>query len=214
MAARGVAAKRAIDVAVATLGLVVLAPVWLFVGALILVLMGRPVLFRQDRPGLNGQPFRLYKFRTMRPATAGQTDSSHDSDRLTALGRVLRSSSLDELPELWNVIRGDLSLVGPRPLLMEYLPLYSARQARRHCMRPGLTGLAQVHGRNALSWDDKLDWDVAYVDSWSWALDVRILLLTVPAVLRRSGISAPGHATAPHFTGSAKAGDARGHPAA
>jgi sugar transferase EpsL len=184
-------------VAVATAGaaLVAAAPVLAAVAAAVRATMGPPILFRQQRPGLGGRPFTIYKFRTMRdgPGT--------DAERLTRLGRLLRATSLDELPELWNVVRGDMSLVGPRPLLMKYLPLYSPDQARRHDVKPGITGWAAIHGRNALSWDDKLALDVWYVDHASLALDLQILARTVAIVLRRDGISHAGAATMPEFTG-------------
>jgi lipopolysaccharide/colanic/teichoic acid biosynthesis glycosyltransferase len=155
------------------------------------------------RPGLDGRPFVLFKFRTMRDATDGGGGALPDGERLTRFGSFLRSTSLDELPELWNVVRGDMSLVGPRPLLMEYLPLYTAEQARRHCVPPGVTGWAQVNGRNAASWDERLAMDVWYVENRSLKLDVRILLLTLRKVLAREGVSQPGHATVEHFRGSA-----------
>ena len=208
--ARALAAKRTYDVLLSATGLVLLSPVMAVVAATVWATLGRPVLFRSSRPGLRGEAFELYKFRTMRPQAAGRSGSDDDEARLTRVGRMLRSSSLDELPELWNVLRGDMSLVGPRPLLHEYLPLYSNEQARRHLMRPGLTGLAQVRGRNALAWDEKLAWDIVYVDQWRFALDLDILARTLPAVLSRRGISAPGHATAPAFTGSAPHGAAGG----
>ena len=205
----GRCAKRALDIGLSAAALVLASPVMVAVGAAVLVTLGRPVLFRSVRPGLDGEPFVLYKFRTMRPQAPGRPADPADPDdaaRLTRVGRFLRASSLDELPELWNVLRGQMSLVGPRPLLTEYLPLYDADQSRRHLMRPGLTGLAQVRGRNALSWDDKLAWDIAYVDQWRFTLDLRILALTVPAVVSSRGINAPGYATAPPFTGSAPVG--------
>jgi lipopolysaccharide/colanic/teichoic acid biosynthesis glycosyltransferase len=159
------------------------------------------VFFSQMRPGLKGEPFRMIKFRTMTGARDATGRLRPDADRLTPLGRSMRSSSLDELPELWNVLRGDMSLVGPRPLLMEYLPLYSAEQARRHDVRPGLTGWAQVNGRNAISWDEKFRLDVWYVDNRSMLLDLKILLLTLQKVLTREGINSEGEATMPRFTG-------------
>jgi lipopolysaccharide/colanic/teichoic acid biosynthesis glycosyltransferase len=164
--------------------------------------LGSPVFFRQTRPGLHGRPFEMVKFRTMTDARGDDGNLLSDAERLTAFGRFLRASSLDELPELWNVLKGDMSLVGPRPLLMEYLPLYSPEQARRHEVRPGITGWAQVNGRNALSWDDKFKLDVWYVDHRSLWLDVKILWLTVKKVLVREGISAAGEATMSKFTGS------------
>jgi lipopolysaccharide/colanic/teichoic acid biosynthesis glycosyltransferase len=199
---RSSTAKRIFDLAIAVPALVLSAPVQVAVAAAVARRLGRPVLFRQVRPGLHGKPFRMVKFRTMLPVdpARGWTD---DASRMTPLGRTLRATSLDELPTLWNVVRGDMSLVGPRPLLMDYLRLYSIEQARRHEVKPGLTGLAQISGRNAISWDRKLALDVQYVDTWNLALDVRILLATVTKILRRDGISAEGHVTAPAFTGSA-----------
>lgn len=185
--------KRAIDVIGATVGLIVLSPVMAAVGILVRLRMGAPVLFRQPRPGRHARPFTLLKFRTM------HTGEGPDEQRLTALGRTLRSTSLDELPELVNVLRGDMSLVGPRPLLQRYLPLYTPQQARRHEVRPGLTGLAQVNGRNDAQWKDRLALDVDYVEGISLGLDISILLRTVGAVLRRAGISHPGAATMPDF---------------
>jgi len=164
--------------------------------------MGSPVLFRQIRPGLNGKPFEMIKFRTMKDAVDAQGNPLPDSERLTPFGQFLRSSSLDELPELWNVLKGDMSLVGPRPLLMEYLPLYTPEQYRRHEVRPGVTGWAQINGRNALSWEEKFQLDVWYVDNRSLWLDIKILFLTVKKVVIRDGISADGEATMPKFTGS------------
>ncbi len=190
--------KRFIDVVVAIVGLIVTAPVQAVVAGLIRWNMGTPVLFRQVRPGLHARPFALLKFRTMlTPEQAG--NAREDADRLTPLGRRLRAASLDELPSLWNVLRGDLSLVGPRPLLLHYVPHYTPEQARRHEARPGITGLAQVSGRNALDWESRLGLDVSYVDRCSFALDAAILWRTVLPVLRRQGISAPGEATMPPF---------------
>ncbi len=164
--------------------------------------LGSPVVFRQKRPGLNGQPFELLKFRTMADRHDAAGNLLPDSGRMTGLGRFLRSTSLDELPEVWNVLRGQMSLVGPRPLLMEYLPLYSSEQARRHEVRPGITGWAQINGRNAISWEEKFKLDVWYVDNQSFRLDLKILLLTIIRVFQRSGISAEGEATMPKFTGT------------
>jgi len=192
--------KRGLDLALAAVGLVVLSPVLLAVAAGVAVAMGRPVFFRQQRPGRDGRPFTLVKFRTMaRPRPGVPAD---DASRLTRLGRWLRATSLDELPELWHVVRGQMSLVGPRPLLMEYLPLYSAEQARRHEVRPGITGWAQVNGRNALSWPERLALDAWYVDHLSLALDLGILWRTVAQVLARRGISQAGHATMEPFRGN------------
>ena len=193
-------AKRAVDVAVAGALLLASAPVQAVVAVAVAARLGRPVLFRQRRPGLHGEPFTILKFRTMRPVDvpAGRVD---DASRLTRLGRFLRATSLDELPTLVNVLHGDMSLVGPRPLLMAYLTRYSPAQARRHDVRPGLTGLAQVSGRNAVGWDERLALDVEYVDTRSMRLDLTILRRTVGAVLRREGISADGEATMPEFVG-------------
>ena len=190
--------KRVFDLTVSAVGLVVTSPLQLATAGVVLAAHGRPVLFRQARPGKDGRVFELVKFRTMRHPDATQVT---DAERLTSAGRVLRSTSLDELPTLWNVLKGDMSLVGPRPLLVEYLPRYSPVQARRHEVRPGVTGLAQVSGRNGLGWDKKLALDVEYVDQRSLALDLKILVLTVAAVFRRVGIAHEGHATMSEFTG-------------
>ncbi|HEX6740179.1 MAG TPA: sugar transferase [Sphingomicrobium sp.] len=195
-------AKRAMDVVASLALLVLLSPLLLLVALLVLTALGRPVLFRQDRPGLAGRPFKLIKFRSMSDRSGPDGAPLPDAERLGTVGRLLRSTSLDELPELINVLRGDMSLVGPRPLLMDYLPLYSAEQRRRHDVRPGLTGLAQVGGRNALSWNDKFALDVRYVDHWSMGLDWKILGLTAWKVLTRAGISHEEHATAPRFEGN------------
>ena len=194
--------KRAFDVVASLLMLILLSPALLLVAMLILVTLGRPIFFRQQRPGLGGRPFGLIKFRSMANRTGPDGSPLADEERLGAIGRLLRSTSLDEVPELLNVLRGDMSLVGPRPLLMEYLPLYSAEQRRRHEVRPGLTGLAQVSGRNALDWEEKFALDVRYVDEWSMALDVRILAATLWKVLSWQGISHADHATAPKFRGN------------
>ncbi|MET4702348.1 lipopolysaccharide/colanic/teichoic acid biosynthesis glycosyltransferase [Constrictibacter sp. MBR-5] len=193
--------KRLTDIIGALAGLVLLAPVMLVIALLIRRYMGSPVLFRQTRPGLHGRPFRMVKFRTMRNAVDAHGNPLPDAERLPRLGRFLRACSLDELPELWNVLIGDMSLVGPRPLLMEYLPLYSPDQARRHEVRPGVTGWAQVNGRNAIRWDEKFALDVWYVDNRSLWLDLKIIWLTILKVVRREGISAAGEATMPKFTG-------------
>lgn len=194
--------KRLVDILGASVGLVLFGPVILVVALLIWRDTGGPALFRQTRPGLRGKPFELVKFRTMLDVSDASGRSMPDAERITPLGRCLRSSSVDELPELWNVLKGEMSLVGPRPLLMEYLPLYSPEQARRHEVRPGITGWAQVNGRNALSWEEKFALDVWYVDHQSIWLDLRILARTVGQVLTREGISARGEATMPRFTGS------------
>ncbi len=193
--------KRPLDIFLASLALLALCVPLLFLVWQIRRKLGSPVFFRQTRPGLNAQPFNMVKFRTMTSARGTDGQLLPDADRLTAFGRFLRSSSLDELPELWNVLKGDMSLVGPRPLLMEYLPLYSPAQARRHEVRPGITGWAQVNGRNALSWEDKFALDVWYVDHRTLWLDIKILWLTVRKVLVREGISAAGEATMSKFEG-------------
>jgi lipopolysaccharide/colanic/teichoic acid biosynthesis glycosyltransferase len=183
-------AKRGIDLAGALVGLIVLSPLLAWIALILVITQGRPVLFRQVRPGRDGKPFTMAKFRTMRPTRPGEVYYLTDEARMTRLGRFLRSSSLDELPELWNVLRGEMSLVGPRPLLMEYLDQYSALEARRHEVRPGITGWAVVNGRNLVEFDDRLQLDVWYVDHWSIALDLKILAMTVGQVLRREGVSA------------------------
>lgn len=197
----GARVKRCVDLALAVPALLVSLPVQAAVAVAVAAKLGRPVLFRQVRPGYRGQPFELVKFRTMRPMDErrGWVD---DASRMTPFGRSLRSTSLDELPTLWNIVKGQMSLVGPRPLLMHYLPLYSREQSRRHEVRPGLTGLAQVSGRNALSWEDKLRLDVDYVDYRSLTLDLSIMVATVAAVLRRDGINAAGQETVNEFRGS------------
>ena len=193
--------KRLIDLLLATLALLLLCVPLLFLIRQVRRKLGSPVFFRQTRPGLHGKPFNMVKFRTMTDARGSEGTLLPDADRLTAFGLFLRASSLDELPELWNVLKGDMSLVGPRPLLMEYLPLYSPEQARRHTVRPGITGWAQVNGRNALSWEDKFALDVWYVDHRTLWLDIKILWLTVRKVLVREGISAAGEATMSKFEG-------------
>ncbi|MBE3584482.1 MAG: sugar transferase [Limnochordaceae bacterium] len=192
-------AKRGLDIIGAVIGLALLSPLLLVIAAVVRVALGRPVLFRQIRPGLQGKPFTLYKFRTMRDVCDAAGRLLPDEERLTRFGRFLRSTSLDELPELFNVLRGNMSLVGPRPLLMEYLNRYTPEQARRHEVKPGITGWAQVNGRNSLSWEDKFRLDVWYVDHWNLWLDLKILCITVLKVFRREGISAPGSATMPEY---------------
>lgn len=194
--------KRAFDIAASASALVVLSPVLAITAYKVKKELGSPVLFRQTRPGLHGKPFEMVKFRTMKDATDKAGNALPDSERLTEFGKKLRASSLDELPELWNVLKGDMSLVGPRPLLMEYLPLYSAEQAKRHNVRPGVTGYAQVNGRNSLSWEDKFKLDTWYVEHQSFLLDMKILLKTVKKVTIKDGISAEGEATMTKFTGS------------
>lgn len=195
--------KRLFDIVVAFVALLLFSPILLIVAILIAHRLGSPVLFRQVRPGLNGRLFTMVKFRSMRDALDKQGNPLPDDQRLTPFGAWLRASSLDELPELWNVLKGDMSLVGPRPLLVEYLPLYSPEQARRHDVRPGITGWAQINGRNAISWDDKFRLDCWYVDHRSLALDLKILWLTVRRVFKRDGITQEGHVSAEKFTGNA-----------
>lgn len=196
--------KRVFDIIASCILLVLFSPVMALTACLIYLTMGSPVLFRQQRPGLYGQPFTLVKFRTMTDARDKTGNLLPDEMRLTRLGAFLRSTSLDELPELFNVLKGEMSLVGPRPLKMEYLSLYTPRQARRHEVLPGITGWAQVNGRNSLSWEEKFELDVWYVDNQSFWLDLKILFLTVVKVLKREGISAEGHVTMPKFTGSSR----------
>lgn len=194
--------KRALDIWGAAIGLIIFSPVLIVISLVIRAQMGSPVLFRQFRPGMHGKPFQMIKFRTMREAVGPDGTLLPDGERMTSIGRFLRSSSLDELPELWNVLKGDMSLVGPRPLLMEYLPLYLPEQARRHEVRPGVTGWAQVNGRNAISWDEKFVLDVWYVDNQSLWLDLKIIWFTIRQVIKRDGISSAGEATMSKFTGN------------
>jgi len=201
--------KRLFDFVASLAAIIALSPVLAVVAVIVQRKLGRPVLFRQVRPGLHGQPFEMMKFRTMLDAVDGAGNPLPDDMRLTPFGRMLRSTSLDELPGLFNVLRGDMSLVGPRPLLVQYLPLYSPEQARRHLVRPGLTGWAQINGRNSLAWSAKFALDTWYVDHRSFALDLRILWRTVRKVLQRDGISADGEATMHPFTGSQSAEDRR-----
>ena len=199
--------KRAFDFLLSALGLLALALPLLVLVSLVRRKLGSPVFFRQVRPGLNGEPFEMVKFRTMTNERGADGQLLPDAMRLTPFGRFLRATSLDELPELWNVLNGDMSLVGPRPLLMEYLSLYTPEQARRHVVRPGITGWAQVNGRNAISWVEKLNLDVWYVDHQSFWLDLKILFLTVKRVCQRHGITAIGEATMPIFRGGEKDSD-------
>lgn len=203
--------KRAVDILVAGIAAILLLPLGAVLALLVRLRLGTPILFVQIRPGLEGRPFRLFKFRTMSNATDGTGVPLPDEVRLTSFGRYLRATSLDELPELWNVIRGDMSLVGPRPLLMQYLPLYTKEQRRRHSVRPGITGWAQVHGRNLLSWEEKFTLDLWYVDNRSLLLDLRILLLTFRQVISRRGIAQAGHATAEPYRGAPKPCMEAGH---
>ena len=194
--------KRLFDITTATTALVALSPVYAITAYKVKKNLGSPVLFRQTRPGLNGKPFEMVKFRTMKDGIDNDGNPLPDSERLTDFGKALRNSSLDELPELWNVVKGDMSLVGPRPLLMEYLPLYSKEQARRHNVRPGITGYAQVNGRNAIGWDKKFELDTWYVDNQSLWLDIKILFKTVKKVIRADDISATNHVTVENFRGN------------
>jgi lipopolysaccharide/colanic/teichoic acid biosynthesis glycosyltransferase len=196
--------KKAFDRSAALCGLIVLSPVCIAASLLVWLSMGRPILFRQQRPGRFARPFMLLKFRTMSDGRDADGKLLPDAERLTRAGRLLRATSLDELPQLWNVLRGDISLVGPRPLLMEYLSRYSPEQARRHNVMPGITGWAQINGRNALTWEEKFTMDTRYVDHWSLWLDLKILNMTILRVLRRDGISNQDHATMPEFMGMSK----------
>ncbi|WP_314296026.1 sugar transferase [Acinetobacter schindleri] len=194
--------KRALDIVIASTALLLLSPLYLFVAYKVRKNLGSPVLFRQVRPGLHGKPFEMIKFRSMKDAVDENGNPLPDSERLTPFGQMLRSSSLDEMPELWNVIKGEMSIVGPRPLLMEYLPLYNSQQAKRHNVRPGMTGHAQVNGRNAISWEEKFKLDTWYVENQSLWLDFKIMLKTVKKVLAKDDISAEGEATMTKFTGT------------
>ena len=194
--------KRLLDIIIASIALILLSPLYAYVAYKVKKNLGSPVLFRQVRPGLNGKPFEMIKFRTMKDAVDAQGNPLPDSERLTPFGKMLRSTSLDEMPELWNVIKGDMSVVGPRPLLMEYLPLYNEEQAKRHKVRPGMTGYAQVNGRNAISWEEKFKLDTWYVENQSIWLDFKIMLKTVQKVIAKDDISAEGEATMTRFIGS------------
>ena len=194
--------KRSLDIIIASTALILLSPLYLYVAHKVKKNLGSPVLFRQIRPGLHGKPFEMIKFRTMKDALDEQGNPLPDSERLTPFGKMLRSTSLDEMPELWNVIKGDMSVVGPRPLLMEYLPLYNKEQAKRHDVRPGMTGHAQVNGRNAISWEQKFKLDTWYVDNRSLWLDFKIMLKTVKKVIAKDDISEAGEATMTKFTGT------------
>ena len=196
--------KRSLDIIIASIALILLSPLYFYVAHKVKKNLGSPVLFRQVRPGLHGKPFEMIKFRTMKDAVDAQGKPLPDSERLTPFGKMLRSSSLDEMPELWNVIKGDMSIVGPRPLLMEYLPLYNQEQAKRHLVRPGMTGHAQVNGRNAISWEEKFKLDTWYVENQSVWLDFKIMLKTVKKVLAKDDINAENDATMPKFSGNEK----------
>jgi sugar transferase EpsL len=198
--------KRLMDVFIGGTALLLLAPLMAMIALVIWLAMGRPVLFRHVRPGYRARPFVLLKFRTMNYLRDAQGRPLSDAERLTSLGKLLRRLSLDELPQLWNVLRGDMSLVGPRPLLMDYLERYNPEETRRHEVKPGITGWAQVNGRNALSWEERFRFDIWYVDHWSLGLDVKIIWKTIQKVLQRKGISLDGHATMPEFTGSNRPG--------
>ena len=194
--------KRLLDIVIASIALVLLSPLYFYVAHKVKKNLGSPVLFRQVRPGLNGKPFEMIKFRTMKDAVDAEGNPLPDSERLTPFGKMLRSTSLDEMPELWNVIKGDMSVVGPRPLLMEYLPLYNEEQAKRHNVRPGMTGHAQVNGRNAISWEEKFKLDTWYVENRSLWLDFKIMLQTVKKVIAKDDINEAGESTMTKFTGS------------
>lgn len=193
--------KRIFDFCISLIGLIFLAPLLLIIAIFVRIFLGRPVFFCQTRPGLHGKPFKMYKFRSMLSAKDENGNELPDDLRLNAFGKILRASSLDELPELFNVLRGEMSLVGPRPLLTEYLPLYSAEQLRRHDVLPGITGWAQVNGRNTLSWHDKFEYDIWYVDNHSFMLDIKILYLTIKKVIAREGINGNGEVTTSKFKG-------------
>jgi lipopolysaccharide/colanic/teichoic acid biosynthesis glycosyltransferase len=199
--------KRTLDIIAVVLVSILCSPILLIVGTLVLILNGHPVLFTQDRSGIDGKIFTLYKFRTMTDQRDKHGRLLPDAERITCVGRFLRSFSLDELPQLFNVLKGEMSLVGPRPLLAGYLSLYSQEHARRHCLKPGVTGWAQVNGRNAISWEKKFELDIWYVDNWSLKLDIKILAVTLPRALKCSGVSAVGHATMPKFTGDKQESD-------
>ena len=193
--------KRLFDLAVVVPSVIILSPLLVLIGFLVHLKIGSPVFFRQQRPGLNGKPFVIYKFRTMTDARDADGKLLPDGERLTGLGRFLRKTSMDELPEFFNVIKGDMSIVGPRPLLMQYLDRYTPEQARRHEVKPGITGWAQVNGRNAISWEDKFKLDVWYVDNWSVWLDVKIIFMTISKIVKREGINQQGQATMEEFKG-------------
>lgn len=203
--------KRLLDIIIASIALILLSPLYAFVAYKVKKNLGSPVLFRQVRPGLHGKPFEMIKFRTMKDAVDAQNNPLPDSERLTPFGKMLRSTSLDEMPELWNVIKGDMSVVGPRPLLTEYLPLYTAEQAKRHHVRPGMTGHAQVNGRNAIGWEEKFKLDTWYVENQSTRLDFKIMFKTVHKVLAKDDISAEGEVTMTKFTGTKTTIDERKH---
>jgi len=201
---RGLRIKRLIDIIGSLIGLTISSPLIIIISIIIYLTMGKPIFFRQVRPGLNGKPFVIYKFRTMLDLRDENGNLLPDEKRITTIGKFLRSTTLDELPEFWNVLKGDMSLVGPRPLLMEYLDRYTSEQARRHEVKPGMTGWAQINGRNAISWEEKFKFDVWYVDNWNILLDLKIIFLTILKVLKREGINQPGKATVDYFRGYEK----------
>lgn len=196
------ASKRLFDLAITIIGLVIISPILIILTVLVWIINGRPIFFRQIRPGYKGKPFTLYKYRSMLETRDESGKLLSDTQRITKFGSFLRSTSLDELPELFNIIRGEMSLVGPRPLLMQYLDRYTPEQARRHDVLPGMTGWAQINGRNAITWEEKFRLDVWYVDNWSFALDIKVMILTLWKAIKREGISQPGHTTAEEFLGS------------
>jgi sugar transferase EpsL len=213
MSVRQSTAKRVLDVVLSLAGIILSVPVTLIIVVFIFLFLNRPVIFVQERAGLDGRPFRLYKFRTMREVTNASGGAVDDDVRLGRFGRLLRHISVDELPQLWNVLKGDMSLVGPRPLLVEYVSLYTQHQRRRLSVKPGLTGWAQIHGRNALRWEEKFAYDLWYIDHWTLGLDLKILGITILRTLSARGVSKPGYATTPRFTGTQILGpDAQDHP--
>lgn len=196
--------KRIFDIFLALFLFIFMSPIFVIVGFLIFIFMGKPIIFKQERPGLNGKLFTIFKFRTMNNSTDENGVLVQDSERITYLGKVLRSSSIDELPEIWNILTGKMSFVGPRPLLVEYLDLYSAQQSRRHEVKPGLTGWAQVNGRNNISWEDKFNLDIWYVDKVSFMLDLKIILKTITYIIKREGVTSKNHVTSPKFKSSSE----------
>jgi lipopolysaccharide/colanic/teichoic acid biosynthesis glycosyltransferase len=196
--------KRIFDIFLALFLFIFMSPIFVIVGFLIFIFMGRPIIFKQERPGLNGKLFTIFKFRTMNNSSSENGVLAQDSERITYLGKVLRSSSIDELPEIWNILTGKMSFVGPRPLLVEYLNIYSAQQSRRHEVKPGLTGWAQINGRNNISWEDKFNLDIWYVDNVSFMLDLKILLKTITYIIKKEGVTSKNHVTSPKFKSSSE----------